>query len=79
VLVNVHLDPDFIRLLGDWVLGGTKISIKVPEINTREELIASAKKQLEEIREEFLDGFADAYRVDRSDANAALLEPLRQH
>lgn len=53
------------------------MKIKVPEINTREELRAFvdslSKKQLEEIREEFLDGFADAYRVDRSDANAAYI------
>ena len=39
------------------------MKIKVPEINTREDLRAFvdglSKKQLEEIREEFLDGFAE--------------------
>jgi hypothetical protein len=30
-----------------------------------------SKKQLQEIREEFLDGFADGYWVDRSDPNEA--------
>jgi hypothetical protein len=53
------------------------MKIKVPEINIREELRAFvdslSKKQLDGIREEFLDGFADAYRVDRSDANAAYI------
>jgi hypothetical protein len=42
------------------------LKIKVSDINAREELRvfvdSPSKKQLEEIREEFLDGFADAYR-----------------
>jgi hypothetical protein len=54
------------------------MKIKVPEINTREELRAFvdslSKKQLQEIREEFLDRFADGYLVNRSDGWTKLKE-----
>ena len=52
----------------------------IPVVKTREELRALidsfSQKQLDSIRSEFLDGFADGYQIDRSAANQAYIEFL---
>ena len=52
----------------------------IPVVKTREELRALidsfSQKQLDSIRSEFLDGFADGYQIDRSGANQAYIEFL---
>ena len=52
----------------------------IPTVNNREELRALidsfTQDALEKIREEFLEGFADGYQIDYSEANAAYTEFL---
>jgi hypothetical protein len=47
----------------------------IPDINTREELRAFIAgidpKELDRIRDDFLEGFADGYRIDQANANEA--------
>jgi len=49
----------------------------IPSVNSREELRALidsfTQEELEKIREDFLEGFADGYQVDQSEANEAYI------